>query len=51
MCKQWGRGKGRGGGWKGGGREGRLLTNIYQRKPLKYEDKEGMFFFELETNY
>jgi hypothetical protein len=29
----------------------RPQTNIYQNKPLKYKEKEGMFFSELERNY
>lgn len=55
MCKRWGRGKGRGGEgrknrWEGG-KEGWPETNIYQSKPLKYKEKEGTFFSELERNY
>jgi len=48
MYRQWGRGKGRGGdGWMGG-KEGweDLKTNIYQSKPLKYNEKEGHVFLK-----
>jgi hypothetical protein len=44
-----GRVRGRG-GWERR-MEGRKTSNISQSKPLKYKDKEGMFFSELERNY
>jgi hypothetical protein len=39
-----GRKEGRKEGWMDAWKEGRPQTNIYQSKPMKYKDKEGMFF-------